>query len=574
MDAGEAGESALTAAAATGQAEDVDAPPACGVKKGRPSTIADADSPGRSSPLMRASEEGDARTATKLLESGAAGDAEDADGCTALMRAAEKGDLAEVEALLDSGVEQWEKRTALMLLVKHGSTPMVVKLFNHGADINAEDLYGHSAGEYGHSALSLVMERGVLDELARSLLNHLRRPGDEARLPAPVPLPSHPSSPFLLTPFPARHAQPEAQAKEPEAQAREPEAGGEEMEVDEIEPTVAETATAVVASGGIRSSAAAPDSGTGAASSTMTSPGAPVGGPPPLRRPPWVRERVNGFSCFFSFSAPDDVEDGMFEDYYEPEDSGRGRPPLVHALTESIGPCAHYDEDDLMCELYTVDSVVRVTLIVLSESPEGATHIATVAKQPSFLASVAEKLEVDSAGLHFVEQPSTAGPVRVDAPSPPPLQRLLRGQRSEVEILDATFDFVDLADHALPEHRAAWRASGEAEKMRLAAAEWLAIREQTRAGERAGTVSEERIRAFPVRERARGSGGRLRFAPGDRVRCKIRLQDGSEFAPTGRVTQLRPVGAGQGAARRRAVRVPAGGRRRVHHECSRAAGGQ
>ncbi|EOD25233.1 hypothetical protein EMIHUDRAFT_206436 [Emiliania huxleyi CCMP1516] len=237
----------------------------------------------------------------------------------------------------------------------------------------------------------------------------------------------------------------------------------------------------------------------------------------------------------------------MFDDYYEPEDSGRGRPPLVHALTESIGPCAHYDEDDLMCELYTVDSVVWVTLIVLSESPEGATHIATVAKQPSFLASVAEKLEVDSAGLHFVEQPSTAGPVRVDAPSPPPLQRLLRGQRSEVEILDATFDFVDLADHALPEHREAWRASGEAEKMRLEAAELLAILEQLRDEERSGTVSKEKFRAYAERERARGSGGRLRFAPGDRVRCKIRLQDGSEFAPTGRVTQLRPVGAGQGA---------------------------
>ena len=58
--------------------------------------------------------------------------------------------------------------------------------------------------------------------------------------------------------------------------------------------------------------------------------------------------------------------------------------------------------------------------------------------------------------------------------------RLLRGQRSEVEILDATFDFVDLADHALPEHREAWRASGEAEKMRLEAAERLAVFEQLR----------------------------------------------------------------------------------------------
>ena len=145
----------------------------------------------------------------------------------------------------------------------------------------------------------------------------------------------------------------------------------------------------------------------------------------------------------------------------------------MHALTESIGPCAHYDEDDLMCELYTIDSVVQVTLIVLSESPEGATHIATVAKQPSFLASVAEKLEVDSAGLHFVEQPSTAGPVRVDAPSPPPLQRLLRGQRSEVEILAET----RAADLASERRRAAWRASGE---MRLAAAERLAICEQMR----------------------------------------------------------------------------------------------
>ena len=121
---------------------------------------------------------------------------------------------------------------------------------------------------------------------------------DEAQLPAhlarsrptrPHAVPPHAvPCPALLTPFPARHAQ-------PEAHARESEAGGEEIEVDEID---AEGAGDDHCGGGERgigsSSAAAPDSGTGAASSTMTSPGAgksadgaaPAPGPPPLRRLP------------------------------------------------------------------------------------------------------------------------------------------------------------------------------------------------------------------------------------------------------------------------------------------------
>ena len=122
---------------------------------------------------------------------------------------------------------------------------------------------------------------------------------DEAQLPVSGPLPSHASSrrsssrrsphavpcPALLTPFPARHAQ-------PEAHARESEAGGEEIEVDEIDAEGAGDDHCGGGERGIGSSAAAPDSGTGAASSTMTSPGAgtsadgaaPAPGPPPLRR--------------------------------------------------------------------------------------------------------------------------------------------------------------------------------------------------------------------------------------------------------------------------------------------------
>jgi len=99
--------------------------------------------------LIKASEKGDIKKVTLLLENGADVNTKDNDGWTPLMHAAEKGHKEVVELLIEKGadvnIQDEDGWTALMFASQNGHKEVVELLIEKGADVNAKDYFGLTA---------------------------------------------------------------------------------------------------------------------------------------------------------------------------------------------------------------------------------------------------------------------------------------------------------------------------------------------------------------------------------------------------------------------------------------------
>jgi hypothetical protein len=120
--------------------------------------------------LIKASEKGDIKKVTLLLENGADVNTKDNDGWTPLMHAAEKGHKEVVELLIEKGADVNTKDndgwTPLMYASKNNDLEIIRLLLEKGANVNLTDKYGQTAlilaSANGHKeVVELLLEKGA-----------------------------------------------------------------------------------------------------------------------------------------------------------------------------------------------------------------------------------------------------------------------------------------------------------------------------------------------------------------------------------------------------------------------------